>query len=102
MLDEYWGFNGVTVAYDLNDVVEVVKGFSQIKRGWQSFIVYNVPTRSFIELRSAPPDHKGNSADEAEEVTDQYVCDTFQLAQAQLSALRASPRTWQLVNRRSS
>ncbi|MBQ0929754.1 hypothetical protein [Ideonella alba] len=100
MQDEYKTLDGSTVAFDLDDVVQVVKGHSQIKQGWQSFIVYNVPTRSFIELRSSPPDYKGNSADEAEEVTEQYVCATFQLEPAQVSTLRASPRKWQLVNRR--
>lgn len=100
MQDEYKALDGSTVAFVLDGVVEVVKGYSQLKQGWQSFIVYNVPTRSFIELRSSPPDYKGNSADEAEEVTERYVCDTFQLEPAQVSVLRASPRKWQLVNRR--
>ena len=100
MQDEYTALDGATVVFDLDDVVEVVKGYSQLKRGWQSLIVYNVSTRSFVELRSSPPDYKGNSADEAAEVTEQYVCDTFQLDPGQVSALRAAPRKWQLVNRR--
>jgi hypothetical protein len=100
MQDEYRALDGSTVAFDLDDVVHVVKGYSRLKQGWQSFIVYVVPTRSFLELRSSPPDYKGNSADEVEEVTERYVCDTFQIEPAQVSALRASPRKWQLVNRR--
>lgn len=100
MQDKYTALDGGTVSFDLDDVVEVAKGFSQLKEGWHSFIVYNVPTRSLVELRSSPPDYKGNSADEAEEVTEEYVCDTFQLEPAQMSELRATPRRWQLVNRR--
>jgi len=100
MQDEYKALDGSTVAFDLDAVVQVVKGYSQHKPGWQSFIVYNVPTRSFLELRSSPPDHKGNSPDEVEEVTERYVCDTFRIEPAEVSALRASPRKWQLINRR--
>jgi hypothetical protein len=88
------------VVFDLDDIVEVVKGYSKIKGGWHSLVVYDVPTHSFVELRSSPPDYKGNSADEAEEVTEQYVCDTFQLEPAEVRALLAAPRKWKLVNRR--
>ncbi|GHC99132.1 hypothetical protein GCM10007320_55450 [Pseudorhodoferax aquiterrae] len=100
MQDEYRSLDGSTVAFDLDDVVQVAKGYSQLKKGWHSFIVYDVPTRAFIELRSSPPDYKGNSADEVEEVTEQYVCATLLIEPSRLSALRASPRKWQLVNRR--
>lgn len=100
MRDEYIALDGSIVAFDLDDVVPVVKGYSRLKAGWQSFIVYNVPTRAFLELRSSPPDYRGNSADEVEEVPERYVCDTFHLHPEQMHALRASPRQWQLIDRR--
>jgi hypothetical protein len=101
MQDKYAALDGSSVKFDLDDVVDVVKGYSEYKQGWNSLIVYSASTDSFIELRSSPPDYKGNSNEEAQEVTEQYVCDTFRLESAQLSMLRASPRKWQLIDRRS-
>lgn len=101
MLDEYKALNDSTVTFDLDEAVRVVKGYSSIRQGWQSLIIYNVPTRSFVELRSSPPDYKGNSADEAEEVTDKYVSSNFQLQPAQLEEVRSAPNKWQMLNRRS-
>src|SRR4051794_11754201 len=98
MQDEYKALDGSAVAFDLDDVVRVVKGYSQRRQGWNSLIVYS-SSGSLIELRSSPPDYKGNSADEAEEVTPQYVCEGFQLEPAQLDALRSAPRRWKLLNR---
>ena len=100
MRDRYVALDGSEASFDLDDVVRVVKGHSQVKQGWQSLVVYYPANQSFIELRSSPPDYKGNSADEAAEVTEQYVCATFQLAPEQLMNLRTAPRKWQLVNRR--
>lgn len=100
MRDKFKGLDGSAVAYDLDAVIDVVKGHSQIKRGWLSLIVYDGSSRSFVELRSAPPDYKGNAADEAEQVTEQYVCDNFQLEPAQLRVLRTDPGKWKLLDRR--
>lgn len=98
--DKYTALNGQEVAYDLDDVVRVVKGYSRIRQGWPSLIVYDGAARSLVELRSSPPDYKGNSAEEAEEVTEQYVRDSFQIEPDQLRQLRAAPRDWQMLNRR--
>ena len=98
--DEYTALNSSKVMFDLDQVVDVVKGQSGYRSDWTSLVVYNAPTRSFIELRSSPPDFKGNSADEAEEVTEQYVCENFRITADQLKSLRSAPRQWQLINRR--
>jgi hypothetical protein len=100
MQDKYATLDGSAVVFDLDAVVDVVNGYSHHKIGWQSLIVYNGPTHSFVELRSSPPDYKGNSADESEEVSDEYVCENFQLEPAQLNALRLAPRKWKMLDRR--
>jgi hypothetical protein len=98
---KYTAIDGSAVIFDLDAVTDVVKGYSQVIRGWQSLIVYDCRTKVFIELRSSPPDIKGNSADEAGQVSEQYVCDNFQLKPAQLDALRLAPRKWEMLNRRT-
>ena len=100
MHDEFTGLNGAKIMFDLDQVVDVVKGQSGCRSDWTALVVYNAPTRSLIELRSSPPDFRGNSADEAEEVTEQYVRGNFQMTADQLSKLRAAPHEWQLINRR--
>ncbi len=85
---------------DLDSVIDVVLGYSAHRQEWTATVVFDPATGSFIELRSAPPDYRGNSAEEAEEVSDQYILDTFQLSGTQLNELRCAPAKWTLVNRR--
>jgi hypothetical protein len=87
---------GHEVTLDLDDVVDVVDGWSRRREGWQAFIVYDPKTRRLVELQSTVPDVRGDSADEAEEVSADYVRTTFGLTETQLTALRRAPRLCRL------
>jgi hypothetical protein len=91
---------GQEATLDLDEVVDVVDGWSQRRDGWQAFIVFDPKSRRLIELQSTTPDVRGNSVSEAEEVSVDYVRDTFGLTEIQLAALRGKPRLWSFVKRR--
>ena len=97
----YAGLDGSIRVLDLDAVIDVAKGPSQRKPGWQALIVYDERANLFVELRDSPQDYRGNAEDEAEQVTEQYVCETFKLDPGQLDDLRRMPRSWQLINRAS-
>ena len=85
---------------DLDSVVNVVDGWSKLKDGWQAFVIYDPKARRFVELQSTVPDFRGNSADEAQEISVEYVRHTFGLTEIQLAQLRRNPRRWVFVKRR--
>lgn len=97
---KFTALDGSVQEFDLDSVVDVVLGYSARRPEWTATVVFDQIRNSFIELRSAPPDYRGNSAEEAEEVSDQYINDTFQLEANQLQAVRRAPAQWVLVNRR--
>jgi len=96
----FTALDGSAQELDLDSVFDVVLGYSTQRSGWTATVVFDPTRGSFIELRSAPPDYRGNSSEEAEEVSDQYLNDAFQLSVAQLDAVRHAPAKWILVNRR--
>jgi len=49
------------------------RGMSQLHPGWTGSLVFSRELDAFIELASAPPDVRGNSADDAREVDDEYA-----------------------------
>ena len=100
MLTRYVNRHGELKDVDLDEVVDVVDGWSQIKPGWQGFIVYAPSERQFIELMSALPDVRGNSDSHAAEVDASYVETTYALTSDQISRLRQSPSTWAFIKKR--
>lgn len=66
MMCEFRAINGDIKNLDLNLVYDVAIGYSTKRNKWTSTIVYDIFTKSFVELRSSPPDYKGNSLEEAE------------------------------------
>lgn len=97
---DYKALNGTTMKLDLDAVYDVALGYSARQKGWTATLVFDPATSSFVELRSSPPDYRGNSVEEAEEVTDQYVCEHFSLEAGQLISIRNNPSAWKLVSRR--
>jgi len=81
----------------LDTVVDVVSGESLIRLGWRALVVFDPKSGRLVELRDAPSDVRGNSPDEAEEVTEEYVCITYGIIPKDLPKLRASPHTWEHV-----
>lgn len=96
----FTALDGSIQQLDLDSVFDVVLGYSFHRPKWTATVVFDPVRGSFVELRSAPPDYRGNSADEAEEISDQYMIDAFQLSATQLDEVRRAPAKWLLVNRR--
>ncbi len=97
---EYTALDGSLRELDLDSVFDVVLGYSARRVEWTATVVYDPASESFVELRSSPPDFRGNSEEEAEEISDQYMYDVFQLDNDQLQIVRSEPDQWSLVNRR--
>ena len=95
---KYTGLDGSIRVLDLDTVVDVVKGASLRKAGWKALIVYDEITNALVELRDSPEDYRGNSQDEAEQVTEQYACDAFHMDTRQFGDLYRSPRNWNLID----
>lgn len=76
---KYLALNGEQDIFDLDSVIDVVRGKSPVKTGWTALIVYQPESKKFIELRDSPQDFRGNSKDEAEEVTPEYVAKEFEI-----------------------
>lgn len=85
---------------DLDSVTDVVLGYSGRRSGWTATLVFDPESGVFVELRSAPPDIRGNSADEAEEVDAEYMANAFGLQPTQLHAVTERPESWKLLNLR--
>jgi hypothetical protein len=96
---DYRSLSGQLARMDLDSVIDVVGGWSARRPGWQAFIVFLPDNGRFVELQSTPPDIQGNSADESEEVTREYVLENF-LSADELSSFMESPRNWQFLERR--
>lgn len=96
----YRCLDGKISEFDLDAVVDVVSGWSDIKPGWQGFIVYLSHLDQFVELMSTVPDIRGNSEDQAVEVDASYVGSTYGLSPSQLAELRRSPSRWTFIKKR--
>jgi hypothetical protein len=96
----YVSLSKVQRTLDLDSVVDVALGYSSRRSGWTATLVFDPESGAFVELRSAPPDVRGNSADEAEEVDAEYMASTFGLQPIHLSAVIERPEIWELLNLR--
>ncbi len=92
--------DGTTKSFDLDNVYEIVRGFSGKCKGWTSLVVYEPTHDVFIELRSSPPDIRGNSKDEAEEVLSAYIAKSYGLGDGEIAVARLKPTEWRLVDLR--
>lgn len=96
---KYIDLKGENQVTDIDSLVDVVRGPSGKQQGWRALITYAPSEGVFLELRDAPPDVRGDSRSETEEVTSNYVQVTFGLTPAQISQLRNGPRDWVLIER---
>ncbi len=96
----YTTLDGKVKTIDLDAVFDFVIGYSGKRAGWTSTVVYDPRTHVFVELRSSPQDVHGDSADEAEEVTEEYLKTTFSLDEGQVAEMRRAPKAWKLIARR--
>jgi hypothetical protein len=93
----YLSKDGTFQVLDLDAVFDLVCGSSGRGPNWTATIVYVPAKRTFVELRSSPPDVRGNSTEEAEEVEPDYIRNAFGLSDAQLQTFLAAPGTWQTI-----
>jgi len=93
----YTALGGKVKTIDLDAVFDFVIGYSGKRTGWTSTVIYDPKSNTFIELRSSPQDVHGDSADEAEEVTDEYLKTTFSLEDSQIAQMRHAPDAWKLL-----
>jgi hypothetical protein len=77
----------------------VVELAPQRKAGWKALIVYDEITNVLVELRDSPEDYRGNAQDEAEQVTEQYVRDAFEIDARQFNDLYRAPRNWSFIDK---
>lgn len=95
---KYLGVDGVEAILDLDGVVDIARGPSKKKIGWSALIVFDPKSESFVELRDSPSDVKGNSRDEAEEVTVSYISSSFSIDERKILEVRNNPNGWKLVD----
>lgn len=95
---EYVDLSGQKQGYDLDAVVDIVRGQSQKKIGWVALIVFDPASNKFIELRDSPPDPRGNSKSEAEEIDESYILNHFQLDQGNISSIRKHSADWVFID----
>ena len=96
----YKAIDGLMHTIDLDCVVDVVAGMRH--DGWSAIVVFEISTRKFVELRSSPPDVRGYSAEESEEVDETYIQKTYALSERDLASFRSAPRVWRFVDQRST
>jgi hypothetical protein len=98
---DYTSENGRKVTFDLDAVIDVAIGYSKKRQGWTATLIYIPESSAFVELRSAPQDIRGNSKEEAEEVSFAYIGETFAIDNEGLNRVKSDPGNWQLINRRT-
>ena len=98
----YISKSGTVTSFDLDSVFDFVGGYSTLRPGWSALVILVPVTKAFVELRSSPQDYKGNSADEAEEIDEIYIKDTYNMTSQQLMAFKANPKNWQFIDQRKT
>ena len=97
ILIKYTTTNNHQEIANLDSVIDVAKGESGIKIGWTALIIYNPTSNKFVELRDSPQDYQGNSMDEAEEVDEAYLINTFKIPRSALADLYSAPTEWKTI-----
>ena len=100
MPSDFVDLAGRRCAFDLDNVYEIIRGYSNVRPGWTSIVVYEPTQKNFIEVRSSPQDVRGNSADEAEEVTVAYISHAYNISEKDLARVPHAPHLWKLVDLR--
>lgn len=96
---KYVDLKGEKRVIDIDSLTDVVRGFSGKQPSWRALITYAPREGIFLELRDAPPDVRGDSRSETEEVTAGYIGATFGLTPEQIKQVRDRPEGWILLER---
>lgn len=96
----YVAADGSKKDFDLDAVYEVIRAYSRKRAGWTSLVIYEPSHDVFIELRDSPQDVRGNSQDEAEEISPAEIAAHYGIAETVCLQIRKNPRTWRLIDQR--
>ena len=97
---DYRSNAGQIVEFDLDLVADIAIGYSTARPTWTATLIYIPAKDTFVELRSSPQDHRGNSAEESEEVDLVYLNGAFGISPAQVAQIRSNPKSWRVINLR--
>lgn len=95
---KYLSIDGVEKTLDLDTVIDIARGASKKKIGWSALIVFDPHSKTFVELRDSPQDVRGNSKDEAEEVTVSYISSAFNIDIKIVSDIENNLEEWRFVD----
>ena len=100
MRADYKSASGQKIEFDLDAVIDVAAGYSQVRRGWTGKLIYIPALTVFVELRSSPEDFRGYSDEESEEVTAEYIQQTFSIGPRDIETIKSNPHEWPFLNLR--
>lgn len=96
---DYVAIDGSIKPFDLDLVIDIADGYSGKKNGWSALLIFLPKEGAFVELRSSPPDVRGNGPSEQEEVDDAYIASIYQLNELQIVSIKTKPTSWKFVQR---
>lgn len=96
----YIAIDGQNKNFDLDEVIDLVSGFSKKLDGWSGLIAFIPKQGVFLELRDSPQDARGNRHSEVEEVTTSYIEFAYQLSKTQITDFLKKPNQWQFIDHR--
>tara|TARA_B100001093_G_scaffold251912_1_gene241194 strand:- start:351 stop:656 length:306 start_codon:yes stop_codon:yes gene_type:complete len=86
--------------FDLDIAYAVIRGYSKQKPTWTCNVVFDSESQSFIELRSSPPDIRGNCGDEAIELKNPDDLIAYGLSLDEITSIIDNPSNWKTMNYR--
>ena len=98
---KFLALDGIINSFDLDNVYDVIEGFSEMRAGWEALIVYEPKYDTFVELRDAPPDIRGGQASEVEEITVDYLKKHYGLTGGEIRSIRSNPANWKFMSLRN-
>lgn len=98
MPGRYLASDGSTKNFDLDAVVDCIEGGSPRRKGWAALVVYDPTHDVFIELRDSPPDVRGISQSECEEISPVEIAASYGVSETVCMQIRKDPHAWHLIN----
>ena len=90
----YKDFSGQDIDTDLDTMLPIAYGYSVQRRGWTGTLVLVPKNAVLVELRSSPEDFRGNSQDEAVQVTEEYAMSSYTLTAEDIAKFKSQPKKW--------
>ena len=97
---KYIAADGSEKNFDLDAVIDCIEGVSSKRVGWNSLIVYYPTHDVFIELRDSPPDIRGNSISECEEISSKEIIKNYHVSETIFIQIKQNPHKWNLIDQR--